>query len=105
MLAAACGDPSSEYQLLDAFFEASRVRDTAVVSNIASVMFDPVTDGIIQTFAIVAVGAERPGNAGQVVKDVTVEAPVRSLEGASIPRTLVFTMERAGGRWRITAFR
>ncbi len=69
-------------------------------------MFDPARDGIIQDFEITAVSNERPAGTGQVAKDVIVQAPVRSLDGESILRTLVFTMELASGnRWRITGFR
>lgn len=56
--AAACGASGPEQQALANFFRASRARDSAGLANIAAVAFDPRTDGIVQEFTIVSIGAE-----------------------------------------------
>ncbi|MSO30101.1 MAG: hypothetical protein EXQ48_04040 [Acidobacteria bacterium] len=56
--AAACGASGPEQQALANFFRASRVRDSAALANIAAVAFDPRTDGSVQEFTIVSIGAE-----------------------------------------------
>jgi hypothetical protein len=57
--AADCGGASSEQQLLTNFFRASRVRDNATLSNIATVQFNPRTDGSVQDFEVTSVGPEQ----------------------------------------------
>lgn len=54
-----CGGSSPEQQLLTNFFRASRVRDNATLSNIASVQFNPRTDGSVQDFKVTNVGPEQ----------------------------------------------
>jgi hypothetical protein len=53
-----CGGASSEEQLLTNFFRASRVRDNATLSNIATVEFNARTDGTVQDFEVTNVGPE-----------------------------------------------
>jgi len=53
-----CSSASPEQQLLNNFFRASRVRDNATLSNIATVEFNPRTDGTVQDFKVVTVGPE-----------------------------------------------
>jgi hypothetical protein len=59
LVVAACGGTPPEEQLLTNFFRASRVRDNATLSNIATVEFSPRTDGSVQDFAITDVGTEQ----------------------------------------------
>jgi hypothetical protein len=54
---AACSTPP-EQQILTKFFAASRMRDNATLQNFATVSFSPTTEGTIQKFTIVGVGAE-----------------------------------------------
>jgi hypothetical protein len=56
--AAYCGSSSPEEQLLTNFFRASRVRDNATLSNIATVAFNSRTDGTVQDFEVTNVGPE-----------------------------------------------
>jgi hypothetical protein len=103
LLLAACATP--EQALLEQFFSASRLRDTTALQSIATVVFEPHQQGIVRTFAIVAVGeTERNGHA---VKDVTVEAPVSLPDGRTVQKKLVVTMERGepAARWLVTGVR
>src|SRR4051812_28212862 len=59
LLATACGGATQEQQLLTNFFRASRVRDNATLSNLATVQFNPRTDGSVQDFDVTTVGAEQ----------------------------------------------
>ncbi len=102
---AGCGPapPSVEHQVLTRFFDASRVRDTTVLAGIASVMFEPRRDGVVQEFEVVDAGPD------ESPKQVTIRAQVRAPDGQVVARTFVATMERGSEprpeRWRITAFR
>ena len=55
----ACGGTSAEQQLLTNFFRASRVRDNATLSNIATVEFNPRTSGTVQDFDVTNIGPEQ----------------------------------------------
>ncbi len=94
-LVAACGVLSLEEQVLLRFFEASRVYDKAALEKVATVAFNPVTDGIVDDFAVAGVeeSADR--------RVVTVDAQVRRQSGTTAER-LTVTMERRAGRWLIT---
>jgi hypothetical protein len=131
------------------FFHAARLADATLLANVATVGFNPRTEGAVQDFEIVSVGAEHrrrpapdpgggaPGSDGAlavrsltprghadidirplevdlVSKPVTVHARVRTPDGRTVPRTVVFTFERASarrggeiieGRWTITGVR
>jgi hypothetical protein len=54
-----CGRTSAEQQLLTNFFRASRVRDNATLSNIATIEFNPRISGTVQDFEITTVGPEQ----------------------------------------------
>jgi hypothetical protein len=58
LLASSCGRTTPEQQLLTNFFRASRVRDNATLSNIATVQFNPRADGSVQDFEITSVAPE-----------------------------------------------
>jgi len=53
----ACGG-SEEQQLLNKYFQASRMRDNATLGNIATVSFSPTEQGIVQSFEVVKLGPE-----------------------------------------------
>jgi hypothetical protein len=99
-LDAACGSGSAERQLLTNFFRAARLHDNTVLANIATVTFNPRTEGTVENFEVVSVASDPRG------KTVTVNARVRTPDGQTVPRTIVFTLERASeggdGRWLIT---
>jgi hypothetical protein len=50
---------SGEQQILKKYFDANRMRDQTTVGNMATVEFDPQTDGVVQGFSIVSVGEDK----------------------------------------------
>ena len=58
VVAVACGG-GEEKTLLSKYFTASKVADNMTLANIATVAFDPVADGQMQTFSIMSVSAEK----------------------------------------------
>ena len=106
---AACHPYIQERQALIDFFEASRLRDTAVVSNMATVLFEPRMNGVVEQFDIERVDGRPPrAEGGRTIesKDVTVIAQVRTPAGENVPERLVVTFERPQrDRWLITQLR
>lgn len=98
--AAGCVVRGLEAQLLEQFFHASRLYDRAALSNIATVVFNPATDGIVQEFRVVAI--QREGGESQR-RRVTIEAPVRRPDGRVSAQTLLATIEQREGRWMVVA--
>lgn len=103
LLAGACVSTSPEQQLLSRFFAASRVRDRTVLAGMASVVFEPASDGIVQEFQITNIGEEASTSESRVIKLVTIDAQVRSLDGQITPKTLIVTLEKADRRWVVVA--
>jgi hypothetical protein len=87
---------SPEEQMLNRYFEASRLYDTTVVARIAAEPFNPRRDGIVEQFEVQQI--ERQGDAQRVI----VAAAVRQPDGRVAPRTLHVTMARRDGRLFIT---
>ena len=105
-MAAGCAAP--EQPLLEQFFGASRLRDTTALQGVATIIFEPLQQGIVRTFQITGVTPEQVD--GQMVaKDVTVEAPVILPDGQTVRKTLVVTLRRNSGgdspRWMVTGVR
>jgi hypothetical protein len=100
--AAACGARSPEEQLLRRFFEASRLYDTAAVEELATVVFHPRADGIIQDFEVESVGEEEGLPDGAARKRARIVADVEG-DPFTGPRPFDVTFERHEGTWRITA--
>jgi hypothetical protein len=69
--AAGCSG-SSEQKLLGDFFRASRLRDDLTLGNFATATFDPRTDGVVESFNVTSVSAEKvtPLPLRQYVKDI-----------------------------------
>jgi hypothetical protein len=55
-----CSGTSDEQQVLKKYFDASRMRDSATLANIAAVSFRPQEEGIVQSFSIASVVDEPP---------------------------------------------
>lgn len=118
----ACAPATAEEQLLTKFFQVARTLDSSITTSLATVGFNPRTEGSVQVFRVTTIGPEQrralrsegreavvssltiPGEpdlalAGLVVemiaKQVTIEADVRSPEGTISPRTMVVTLQRA----------
>jgi hypothetical protein len=109
-LVAGCG-PRPEEPVLAEFFSASRLRDVTALRKIATTLFDPARDGIITDFKVKRVEAHEQG--GRSTEDVSISAPVKPMDGPTVEKELVVTLEkdltgaRSGvkGRWIVTAFR
>jgi hypothetical protein len=98
ILSAGCAPP--ERSVLDHFFAASRLRDRTALGSVATVMFEPLEQGIVTMFDIVRVAPNGDGS-----KTVTVEAPVKLPDGQVAQRSIDVTLESRGGRWLVTAFK
>jgi hypothetical protein len=97
--AAACRIAPPEEVLLRQFFEESRLRDRTALASIATVVFEPTRDGVVQDFRMSNI--EMAGS----MKRVAIDAQVRSFDGVTTARRLVATLELFEGRWRITNIR
>jgi hypothetical protein len=106
VIGVSCARP--EQSLLERFFAASRLRDTTALQGVATVVFEPRQDGIVRTFAISGVSAERMEES-KPTRDITVDAPVFLMDGNSVDKTLIVTIQRASAdpasEWRIVGFK
>jgi hypothetical protein len=50
---------AGEHAIIGEFFTASRLRDNTALDNVATVVFDPQTQGTVTTFSLQSLGAER----------------------------------------------
>jgi hypothetical protein len=102
----------AERATLNQFFAASRLRDLTALQKIATVVFEPASDGIVTTFEIVRVTAVPGSNGKSESEAISISAPVRLPDGRTVTKTVVVTMERRpveGDRnpargWMITGF-
>jgi hypothetical protein len=109
-VATACG-PRPQQPVLAEFFNASRLRDLTALRKIATTAFDPARDGIVTDFTIKGVEAHEA--AGRSTEDVSISAPVKPMDGPTVEKQLVVTLEkdltgaRSGvkGRWIVTSVR
>ena len=105
LLAADCSG-GAEQPIIGQFFSASRLLDYTSLGHVATIVFDPRTQGTVRSFTIQSVSREQNG-----VKEVTIVAPVRLPDGATAQKTLVITMQRAtapprtASSWMITRVR
>jgi hypothetical protein len=101
---------AAERALLGQFFAASRLRDLTALQKLATVVFEPATDGIVTSFDILGLTTV-PGPDGLPVSEgVSISAPVRLTDGRTVVKTLVVTLQRTtpGSQdlsrgWMITA--
>jgi hypothetical protein len=117
-----CSD-GAERLVLERFFELSRLRDRTALQSIATVVFEPLADGIVTRFTITNVGApeRRPldprysdlaiaerstagrsdpvdvsHSDGEVIsEEVTLSAPVKLPDGRIVEKTLKVILQRA----------
>jgi hypothetical protein len=93
---------AAEQSILSQFFAASRLRDTTALKNIATVVFEPGTQGIVTSFEITKIEPYR--NDRELVSEtVSISAPVKLPSGPTVQKDLVITMQRGTGHWIITA--
>jgi hypothetical protein len=91
----------AERPLLDRFFELSRLRDRTALQQIATVVFEPLQDGIVTSFDITQVTSSEE-RAGRVTKNVVVRAAVKLPGGPTVQKTLVVALERTPRGWIVT---
>jgi hypothetical protein len=109
---AACS-AATERTLLTQFFAASRLRDLTALQNLATVVFEPTTDGIVTSFDLLQITVAPSPDRQVVSEDVSISAPVRLPDGRTIVKTFVVTMQRGlpgsdekrWGGWMITAIK
>lgn len=93
----ACVAASPERQLLERFFSAARLNDNTLLAGLATVTFNPRTDGTIEWFAIVDVTTGQDAR-----KAVMVNAQVRTPDGETVPQALLVTLAARDGRWMVS---
>ena len=96
----ACGVLSPEEQLLTDFFDASRAYDTTVAAKFAAVVFNPRTDGIVDSFDV-----EKIDRGQDASEQVTIAARVRMFDGRTTSQRYVVTITQRAGRPYIVALR
>jgi hypothetical protein len=96
-LVAGCGVLTLEEQLLQRFFEASRLYDMAALAKVAlpGVVFNPALAGIVDGFTVTNVLHEGER------RTVSVDAQVRTPSGTRAQK-LTVVIEQTGGDWLIT---
>lgn len=75
VVAIACGGGGEEKTLLNKYFMASKVSDNMTLSNIATVVFDPKSDGQMMSFNIVSVSEPK-------VTALTIKSDAEALKAA-----------------------
>jgi hypothetical protein len=107
-----CSVPPERVLLAD-FFAASRLRDLTALAKLATIAFEPREQGTLSDFDIDSIGPVRQDGA-DLTRDVTVVAPIRTPQGATVERTLVVTLKRPAkltedrplyGGWKVVAVR
>ena len=102
ILAAGCGWVPADEQVLTTFFEQSRLYDTTRVAGVATVVFDPRVEGVVERFQVTG-RVDHPLDSHRLQRQTTLATHVRT-SGGELDRTLQVTMERADGRWKVVAF-
>ena len=98
---AGCGSriADSDRVLVEQFFAASRLRDLTALRAVATVVYEPLQQGIVRRYDITKV--ETDG----AIKHVTIAADVAGPDGQVVSKTIVILMERnaTANRWLITS--
>jgi hypothetical protein len=101
---------AAERTLIAQFFAASRLRDLTALHGLATVLFEPTTDGIVTKFELVSVSSAEPNEGRSSTKRVVIAAPVRLPDGRTVSRTFAVTLthglpesDQRWGGWMVTA--
>jgi hypothetical protein len=97
LLLAGCGVLSLEEQLVQRFFEASRLHDRAALEKVAvsGVTFNPISAGVVEEFGVTNVvheGARRT---------ISLDARIRTASGTRAQK-LTVVIEQFAERWLVT---
>jgi hypothetical protein len=82
-----CGT-DAERTLLTQFFAASRLRDLTALGKIATVVFEPASDGIVTSFDITSVTGRGSS------EEVLISAPVKMFDRRMVTKNFAVTIER-----------
>ena len=111
LMLASCS-AAAERALLTQFFAASRLRDLTALHDVATVVFEPATDGTVRSFDLLSVDVTRAPGGEAVAKELSISAPVRLPDGRTVVTTLVVTMQHGlpdsdqrWGGWMITGIK
>ncbi len=100
---AGCWVPQ-EQPILDQFFKFSRLRDKTALAHFATVIFEPLDQGIVTEFTVVGRTPLSHDANGQITaKELTLTAPVKLPNGEVAEKTIVVRMEQQATGWKITA--
>ena len=104
---AACA--RAEEPILGAFFNASRLRDRTALQRLATVSFDPATQGIITSFSITGVVPRQAGGPEAKEGLIADVADIYEIREEQLVVTLEHDVSGAvsgvAGRWIVTAIR
>jgi len=87
--------------VLQKFFTAASAGDRAALTPLATITFDPQSDGVVTNFEITSVTPEEKIG-DRVTKNVTLTAPVKLPNGQVVDKKLAIAMERRGDQWVLT---
>jgi hypothetical protein len=104
---------AAERTLLTQFFASSRLRDLTALQDIATVVFEPATDGIVTSFDLLGTTVVKAPDGQPRSKEVSISAPVRLADGRTVVKTFVVTMQHGlpgsdqtrWGAWMITGIK
>jgi hypothetical protein len=106
---AACSG-AAERTLIAQFFAASRLRDLTALRSLATIVFEPKTDGIVNDFELLRIDSVPQSGSQPPSKRALIAAPVRTPDGKTVPTIFVVTMQHGlpgseprWGGWMITA--
>ena len=77
----------AERVLLSQFFAASRLRDLTALRKVATVVFEPASDGIVTSFEITSVTDHNTST------EVLITAPVRLPDGRTVSKDFAITIK------------
>jgi hypothetical protein len=111
-LASGCSG-ATERTLITQFFASSRLRDLTALHGLATIVFEPATDGIITSFDLLGVSVVQSDQERPVLEEVSISAPVKLPDGRTVRKAFVITMQRGdaagdparGTGWMITAIK
>ena len=80
ILAAGCGWVPADEQVLTTFFEQSRLYDTTRVAGVATVVFDPRVEGVVERFQVTG-RVDHPLDSHRLQRQTTLATHVRTNGG------------------------
>ena len=89
---AGCGWTPADRQIVERFFQLATLHDTTRLADVATVVFDPTIEGVVEQFEVLEwADGSRPG--GGLSRTLRIRAQVRTPAGAPRERGLEVTLE------------